>query len=63
VSKAHRDYLLALQKAWAAIDLEDVDENYLAEIQQTIMSVAGEAALHAPLQHSDRETAPAGARH
>jgi hypothetical protein len=61
VSKAHRDYLLALQKAWAAIDLEDVDENYLAEIQQTMMSVAGEAALHAPLRHSDREAAPAGA--
>jgi hypothetical protein len=61
VSKARRDYLLALQKAWAAIDLEDVDENYLAEIQQTMMSVAGEAALHAPLQHSDREAAPAGA--
>ena len=61
VSKAHRDYVLALQKAWAAIDLQDVDENYLAEIHQTIMSVAGEPALHAPLRHSDRETAPAGA--
>lgn len=33
VSKAHRDYLLALQKAWAAIDLQEVDENYLAEIE------------------------------
>jgi hypothetical protein len=61
VSKAHRDYLLALQKAWAAIDLQDVDENYLAEIHQTMMSVADEPALHAPLRHSDRETFPVGA--
>ena len=61
VSKAHRDYLLALQKVWAAIDLQDVDENYLAEIHQSMMSVAGEPDLHAPLQHSDRETVPAGA--
>ena len=61
VSKAHRDYLLALQKAWAAIDLQDVDENYLAEIYQSMMSVAGEPALNAPLRHSDRETVPVGA--
>ena len=41
--------------------VQNVDENYLAEIHQTMMSVAGEPALHAPLRHSDREAAPAGA--
>ena len=63
LSKAHRDYLLALQKAWAAIDLRDVDENSLAELYQAMMSVGDEPALHAPLIHSDREAAPAGANH
>lgn len=47
VSKTHRDYLLALQKAWTAIDILDIDENCLAEIHQSMTSVAREPALNA----------------
>lgn len=49
VSQAHSDYLQALQKAWAAIDIKDVDEGCLAEIGQSMTSVALQPALHAKL--------------
>lgn len=46
VSKAHRDYLRALQKAWTAIDIQDMDEDCLAEISESMMSVAREPAVN-----------------
>lgn len=43
MSQVQHDYLRALQRAWATIDIKDVDMNCLAELGQSMTSVAGGA--------------------
>lgn len=40
VAEAHRDYLHEVQKAWAVIETNDVDDDCLAEIGKNMTSVA-----------------------
>lgn len=52
VAQAHRIYLEALQRAWAAIDTSDIDDDCLAAIGKDMTSVALQPALGAAVWQS-----------
>jgi hypothetical protein len=56
VQPAHRDYLQAVQKAWARIDTSEIDHDCLAEIAKYMTAVAQHPIFGAVRWHSSAPT-------